>query len=158
MSRLNRRGAYQLDLPRPQEAVAAAGPIVRRARGRRRRRQRRLRQGAMGVMLAALGTGILAALVRIPERLDALLLVSNAVANVIGGLSRLSLGLLQLGGVLAVVVLALFAVLLLAGGIVRLWRALLAAEAPASPGVAAQASATRRVAVQRAGPSPPPQL
>jgi hypothetical protein len=89
----------------------------------------------MGVSLAALGTGILAVLVRLPERLDTLLLVSNAVANVIGGLSRLGLGLLQLGGVLVVVVLALFALLLLAGGVVRLWKAMVAAQSDPRPAV-----------------------
>jgi|LakMenE01Jun11ns_1017448.scaffolds.fasta_scaffold9833326_3 hypothetical protein len=133
MSPIHRRGNRHLDLPRPLGAAAPAGPIVRRSRGRRRLRQRRLLQGATGLLLAALGTGILAALVRIPERLDTLLLVSNAVANVIGGLSRLGLGLLQLAGVLVVVVLALFALLLLAGGVVRLWKATVAVQGGPRP-------------------------
>lgn len=89
----------------------------------------------MGLLLAVLGTGILAALVRIPERLDTLLLVSHAVANVIGGLSRLGLGLLQLAGVLVVVVLALFALMLLAGGVVRLWKATVAQQGGSGPAV-----------------------
>ena len=76
-------------------AHPAEGPILRRSRGRRRRRVRRLRQVGMSLLLGAVGTAILAALVRLPERLDALLLVSHALANVIGGLSRLGLGLLQ---------------------------------------------------------------
>ena len=77
----------------------------------------------MGILFGGLGVAILAALVRLPESLDALLLVSHALANVIGGLSRLGLGLLQLATVLAVVLLALLALLLLAGSAVRLWRA-----------------------------------
>jgi hypothetical protein len=114
----------------------------------------------MGVLLALLGTGILVVLVRIPERLDALLLVSHAVANVIGGLSRLSLGFLQLGGLLVVVVLALFALLLLAGGVVRLWRALLAADggAPVAVASAAAPAAPRSRDVRRSASSQPPQL
>lgn len=75
-------------------------------------------------MLGAAGAGILVGLMQIPERLDALLLVSNAIANVIAGLSRLGIGLLQLAGVLAVVLLALLALMLLVGGAVRLLRAL----------------------------------
>jgi hypothetical protein len=69
---------------------------------------------------------MLLGLMLIPERLDALLLVSTAIANVIGGLSRLGLGLLQLGGVLLVAVLALLALALLLGGVLRLMRALVA--------------------------------
>jgi len=117
-------------------APPAEGPTLRRSRGRRRRRGRRLRQVGMGLLLGAVGTAILAALVRLPERLDALLLVSHALANVIGGLSRLGLGLLQLAAVLAVVLLALLALLLLVGSAVRLWRALLppaGGEAPLAP-------------------------
>jgi hypothetical protein len=75
--------------------------------------------------MAALGAGILVGLVQLPRRLDALLLVSTAIANLIAGLGRLSLALLQLGGVLAVVVLALLALVLLLGGAVRLVRSLL---------------------------------
>ena len=37
----------------------------------------------MGILFGGLGVAILAALVRLPERLDALLLVSHALANVI---------------------------------------------------------------------------
>ncbi|MEB3255946.1 MAG: hypothetical protein VKJ05_06120 [Synechococcaceae cyanobacterium] len=126
------RPPVSLHLPRP-EGSAATGPILRRARGRRRRRAGRLRQAGMGLLLGAVGVGILAALVRIPDRLDALLLVSHALANVIGGLSRLGLGLLQLGAVLAVVLLALLALLALAGSAVRLWRALVPGRAAAAP-------------------------
>ncbi|MFN9636284.1 MAG: hypothetical protein ACK55D_06185 [Synechococcaceae cyanobacterium] len=124
------RPPVSLHLPRPDGSPAPAGPIRRRARGRRRRRVGRLRQVGMGLLLGAVGVGILAALVRIPDRLDALLLVSHALANVIGGLSRLALGLLQLGAVLAVVLLALLALLALAGSAVRLWRALVPGRAP----------------------------
>jgi hypothetical protein len=109
------------------------GPILRRSRGRRRRQQQRWFLAGQGLLLGALGIGILVGLVRIPARLDALLLVSQAIANLIAGLNRLAVGLFQLGAVLLVVLLALLALLLLAGGLVRLWRALLPAAARPRP-------------------------
>ena len=78
------------------------------------------------LLLILAGSLILAWLMQLPERLDALLLVSNAIANLIGGLSRLSMGILQLGSVIAVALLALMALLLLVGGGVRLARAITA--------------------------------
>jgi Flp pilus assembly protein protease CpaA len=77
----------------------------------------------MGVLLGAAGAGILMVLMRIPERLDTLLLVSTAIANLISGLSRLSIGVLQLTGVMVVVLVTLFALMLLVGGGMRLLRA-----------------------------------
>jgi len=77
----------------------------------------------MGVLLGAAGAGILMVLMRIPERLDTLLLVSTAIANLISGLSRLSIGVLQLTGVMVVVLMTLFALMLLVGGGMRLLRA-----------------------------------
>lgn len=113
----------------------------------------------MGLLLGALGLGILAGLVRLPERLDALLLVSHALANLIGGLSRLGLGLLQLAAVLAVVLLALLALLLLAGSAVRLWRALVPSPGreghPSPPPAAGPAW---REPEEGAGRLPPPLL
>jgi hypothetical protein len=79
-----------------------------------------------GLLLILAGSLILAGLMQLPERLDALLLVSNAIANLISGLSRLSMGILQLGSVIVVALLALMALLLLVGGGVRLVRGLTA--------------------------------
>jgi hypothetical protein len=86
-------------------------------------------------LLLAAGVALLLALMRLPERLDTLLLVSNAIANLIGGLSKLGLGLLQLFGVLLLVGVVLLALAFLAGGLVRLARALLRPKtiAPSSP-------------------------
>ena len=116
-----------LDLPAPGGYRRAASPRDR-PQGQRRRRQRpgaaRWRQVGFGLGLAAAGTTILAALMQIPQRFDGLLLVSNAIANVIGGLHRLGGGLLQLAGVLVVALLAVLALLLLVGGLVRIVRAL----------------------------------
>jgi hypothetical protein len=101
-------------------------PSPEPTRPSRRRRPRRSRwlQAAAGLALAGAGSLLLVALMLIPERLDAVLLVSTAIANVLGGLSRLGLGFVQLGAVLLVALLALLALLLLLGGLVRLVRAL----------------------------------
>lgn len=56
------------------------------------------------------------------ERLNTLLLVSQAVANLIRGLSLLGTGLLQVFALLVVAALALLALLLLVGGLTRLLR------------------------------------
>lgn len=112
-----------LDLP------AHSRRLVRRpegipSRNPRRRRPHRWRQFAIGLSLSGAGGGLLASLMLIPERFDTLLLVSTAIANVIGGLSRLGVGLLQLTGVLVVALLALLALFLLLGGVVRMARCL----------------------------------
>lgn len=93
----------------------------------------RIRQLAEALLLLAGGVGLLLALMRLPERLDTLLLVSNAIANLIGGLSKLGLGLLQLLGVLVLVGVVVLALAFLAGGLVRLARALLGPTSTAPP-------------------------
>lgn len=101
------------------ESVVSGAPSP----GRRRRPPSRWLQACLGLALAGVGALLLLGLMLIPERLDALLLVSTAIAHVIGGLSRLAMGLAQLAAVL-VALLALLALLLLLGGLVRLLRAL----------------------------------
>lgn len=98
---------------------------------RRRRRQNRLKLFATGLLLLLSGAGTLAALMQLPERLDTLLLVSNAIANLIGGLARFGMGLLQMVAVVALVALVLAALVLLVAGSVRLVKALL--PAPSHP-------------------------
>jgi len=109
------------DLARPDGAGSRSRPRSRR----RRRAIARWHQLAVGLGLTAAGGSLLAALMAIPQRFDGLLLVSKAIADLISGLSRLGLGLMQLGGVLAVALLAVFALLLLCGGLVRIVRAIL---------------------------------
>ena len=65
---------------------------------------------------------ILKGLLSLAERFNTLLLVSQAVANLIRGLSLLATGLLQMVALLAVAALALLALLLLVGAITRLLR------------------------------------
>ncbi|KEF40811.1 MAG: hypothetical protein ER33_14920 [Cyanobium sp. CACIAM 14] len=110
---------YPLHLPQPRGTTPGKGLQLRR---RRRRPTSRWRQVLAGVLLILAGATILGLLMRLPERLDALLLVSNAIANLIGGIQRLLTGILQLSSVIVVALLALLALLLLIGGCVRLVR------------------------------------
>lgn len=91
---------------------------------------------------------ILTALMALAERFNTLLLVSQAVANLIRGLSLLATGLLQLLALLIVAALALLALLLLIGGLTRLLRLLAAVFAggtgPRPPAKAAAAKAGHR--------------
>ncbi|MDI9406161.1 MAG: hypothetical protein QM522_05575 [Chitinophagaceae bacterium] len=98
---------------------------------RRRRHPPRWRQFGVGLLFMALGAAMLFGLVQLPERLDTVLLLSNALAQLISGVRALLLGLLQLFGVVLVVLVALLALLLLVGGGVRLVRALM--PRPRSP-------------------------
>lgn len=118
-----------LELPMPPAPERAR---KRRVRPRPKRPWSRWRQVGTGLLLGGAGIGLLLALMRIPDRLDALLLVSNAIANLIDGLSHLSIGVLQLAGVLMVVALALLALLLVVGGGVRIFRALSTPPPPAA--------------------------
>lgn len=74
-------------------------------------------------MLLLAGSGLLALLLLLTSRLDALLLLNAAIANLLRGLQQVGLALLQLLVMLLVVVLVLLALLLLVGGAVRLVRA-----------------------------------
>lgn len=87
----------------------------------------RWKQLLSGLLMIALGAGLLVGLMQLPERLDTLLLVSTAIANLIGGLSRFLVGLLQLLGVLVLVLVAIGSLLLLGAGGLRLIRACLRA-------------------------------
>ena len=122
------RDPKRLSLMRPgrRSQIGAKG-------AKRKRPPARIRQLGEGLLLLAGGVGLLLALMRLPDRLDTLLLVSNAIANLIGGLSKLGLGLLQLLGVLLLVGVVLLALACLAGGLVRLVRALLRPKASARP-------------------------
>lgn len=91
----------------------------------RRRPPGRWKQGFSGLLMIALAAGVLVGLMQLPERLDTLLLVSTAIANLISGLSRVLVGVLQLLAVLLLVLMAIGALLLLVGGGVRMLRALL---------------------------------
>ena len=113
----------RLHLVRSGRAAGATRTVFRK-----RRAPSRLRQVLDGLLLLAAGTGLLVLLLQLPELidLDSLLLVSTAIGNLIAGLSRLLMGVLQLLGVLVLVGLALLALVLLVAGLMRLVRALVA--------------------------------
>ncbi len=92
---------------------------------RQRRRPARWRQLLVGLLFIALGVLLLYGLLQLPERLDTVLLLSTALAQLISGVRSLLLGMLQLIAVVLVVVIALLALLLLVGGCVRFVRSLL---------------------------------
>ena len=128
------RNSRNLQLPNPSLAT-----FNRRSRPpRRRRRISRFRQVLMGLLLVTAGIALLLVLLRLPSKLDTVLLVSTAIANLIKGLTHLGLGLLQLAGVLAVALVALVALVLLGAGLSR-WMRALAPDAPSKgPGPGGQ--------------------
>ncbi len=88
---------------------------------RKRKAKNRPRLIFEAVLMMAGGVGLLVLLLKLPQLidLDSLLLVSTALAHLIGGLSQLLMGILQLLGVLLLGGLALLALLCLLGGLVR---------------------------------------
>ncbi|MBM5817710.1 MAG: hypothetical protein FJ083_14330 [Cyanobacteria bacterium K_Offshore_surface_m2_239] len=94
-------------------------------RSRRRRPSGPLRQLVSGLLCVVGAALLLQGLMILATRLNTLPLVSQAVANLIRGLSLLAAGLLQVVALLAVAALALLALLLLVGGLARLVRALI---------------------------------
>ena len=78
-----------------------------------RRRLPRPRRILEALLLMAAGVGLLVLLLQLPELidLDSLLLISTAIGHLIGGLSQLLMGVLQLLAVLVLVALALVALL-----------------------------------------------
>ena len=95
---------------------------------RKRKGKRRPRLILEALLMMAGGVGLLVLLLQLPQLidLDSLLLVSTALAHLIGGLSQLLMGVLQLLGVLLLGGLALLALLCLLGGLVRFVRAVVA--------------------------------
>ncbi len=110
-----RRRTLQLPLPAPKPRTVF----------RRKRQPSRWRQFVDGLLFLALGSGLLVGLLQLPGRLNATLVVSEAIKNLIQGLGSLLVGGLQLLGLLLLVLVAVLALLLLLGGVVRLFRSAL---------------------------------
>lgn len=91
-------------------------------RSPRRRRGLRWKPFLIALLLEALGVGLLVGLLQLPERLDTVLLISQALANLIGGVQRLVVGLVQLVALVLLVGLAVAALVLVVAGLVRLVR------------------------------------
>ena len=125
--------------PRRPLQLPTTNRADRRRVFRRRRRPPRWRQLLAASAMAALGAGLLVGLLQLPERFDTVLLLSKALANLIGGVQQVVVGLVQLAGLVLLVGLALLALVLVVAGVVRLVRAF----APAPAG-AVQATPQRR--------------
>ena len=114
-----------------------SGPIQARSRerkvfakGSRPRQRAPWRQGLEGLLLLALGVGLLAFLSWLPQRIDALVVVSEAIADLIRGLSQLLEALLGIGAVLLLAALLLVGLVALVSGCVRILRAFSQALTP----------------------------
>ena len=119
----HRRRTLQLPLP-------AAKP---RTVFRRKRQPPRWRQFVDGMLFMALGSGLLVGLLQLPGRLNATLVVSEAIKHLIQGLGGLLIGGLQLLALLLLVLVAVLALLLLLGGVVRLFRSVLPRSSRSRP-------------------------
>lgn len=81
------------------------------------------RQALEGVLLVMLGVGLLAFLSWLPQKIDALVVVSEAIADLIRGLAQLLEALLGIAAVILLALLLVAALVALLGGVVRLTRA-----------------------------------
>ena len=78
------------------------------------------RQMVEGVLLLALGSGMLAFLSWLPQKLDAMVVVSEAIADLIRGLGQLLEALLGIAAVILIAMLLLAGLLALVSGVFRL--------------------------------------
>ncbi|MDA0716692.1 MAG: hypothetical protein O2839_00545 [Cyanobacteria bacterium] len=92
---------------------------------RRPVRMARWRQAGIALLLGATGVALMLALLQLPERFDTFLVLSTALANLIGGVQQALLGLVQLLAVLLLVLAAIASLGLVVAGIIRMVRALL---------------------------------
>ena len=94
------------------------------------RRKRRLpvgmviRQLIVILLLLAGGIGIVVLLQRWPEQVDLMLLVSEAISDLISGIQLLLSAMLGLGGVVLIAALVMFAGVLMIAGLWRMLRLL----------------------------------
>ena len=73
-----------------------------------------------GLLLLALGSGLLAFLSWLPQKVDAMVVVSEAIADLIRGLGQLLEALLGLAAVILIAILLLAGLLALVSGVFRL--------------------------------------
>ena len=78
------------------------------------------RQMLEGLLLLALGSGLLAFLSWLPQKIDAMVVVSEAIADLIRGLGQLLEALLGLAAVILIAMLLLAGLLALVSGVLRL--------------------------------------
>jgi hypothetical protein len=102
--------------------LPATGASTRRV-FRRKRRPARWRQAALALLLGGAGIALLLGLLQLPERFDTFLVLSTALANLIGGVQQALWGLVQLLAVVLLVLAAIVALGLVVAGLIRLVRA-----------------------------------
>ena len=126
-------GAVVMNSPnlRPLSAV----PKTRRVFSKRSRARAVSvgRQMLEGVLLLALGSGLLAFLSWLPQKVDAMVVVSEAIADLIRGLGQLLEALLGLAAVILIAMLLLAGLLALVSGgfrLVKSFTRLFSAERP----------------------------
>ena len=102
------------------------------------------RQFWEGVLLLALSAGTLAFLSWLPQKNEGLLVVSEAIADLIGGIGQLLEGLLGLTAVIAVALLLVGALLALVSGAIRLFRSLKRTFGTPAPKSVSSAARRRR--------------
>ena len=89
-----------------------------------------LRQVLEILLLLAGGTGIVVLLQRLPDQVDLMLLVSQAISNLISSIQLLLEAVVGLGGVVLIAALVVLAGVLILGGLWRLFRLLRALFGP----------------------------
>ena len=97
----------------------------RRLFSQRKRQSKRLPVWRMlleSVLLLLLGTGLLASLSWLPTKVDAIVVVSEAIADLIRGLSQLLEAFLGLSAVILIAALLVLGLLALLSGLIRLVR------------------------------------
>ena len=91
-----------------------------------------LRQLLEILLLLAGGTGIVVLLQRLPDQVDLMLLVSQAISDLISSIQMLLEAVLGLGGVVLIAALVVLAGVLILGGLWRLFRLLRAMFGPST--------------------------
>ena len=81
-----------------------------------------LRQLVAGLLMLAAGLGIAVLLQQLPQQVDVVLLVSEAIADLIRGIQQLLEAMLGLAAILVIVSLVILASVLSFGGVWRLIR------------------------------------
>ncbi|QNI58272.1 hypothetical protein SynBIOSU31_01398 [Synechococcus sp. BIOS-U3-1] len=100
-----------------------------------------------GVLLLALGSGLLAFLSWLPQKVDAMVVVSEAIADLIRGLGQLLEALLGLAAVILIAMLLLAGLLALVSGVFRLVKSftrLISSERPKPSQIIHRRSRSRR--------------
>ena len=106
----------------PNKRPFRAGPNTRRVFSKRPRSRAVSvgRQMLEGLLLLALGSGLFAFLSWLPQKVDAMVVVSEAIADLIRGLGQLLEAMLGLAAVILIAMLILVGLLSLVSGMLRL--------------------------------------